>query len=191
MAHMMKKLNLELSTNNDQDQAHSFFLLMDDISISSVKPAVEWILETNFSGEQPDMMNLIICSPGGDLNAAFSLIDTMRGSAIPIRTIGLGQIASAGLLIFISGKKGQRILTPNTSILSHQYTWGSFGKEHELMAQVKEFDLTSKRLINHYRKCTGLKEEVIKKFLLPPQDVWLSAEEALELKLCDVVKELK
>lgn len=164
---------------------------MDDISISSVKPAVEWILETNFSGEQPDMMNLIICSPGGDLNAAFSLIDTMRGSAIPIRTIGLGQIASAGLLIFISGKKGQRILTPNTSILSHQYTWGSFGKEHELMAQVKEFDLTSKRLINHYRKCTGLKEEVIKKFLLPPQDVWLSAEEALELKLCDVVKELK
>lgn len=164
---------------------------MDDISIGSVKPAVEWILETNFAPEQPDMMNLIICSPGGDLNAAFSLIDTMRGSSIPIRTIGLGQIASAGLLIFISGKKGQRILTPNTSILSHQYTWGSFGKEHELMAQVKEFDLTSKRLINHYRKCTGLKEDVIKKFLLPPQDVWLSAEEALELKLCDVVKELK
>jgi ATP-dependent Clp protease protease subunit len=164
---------------------------MDDISIESVKPAVEWVLETNFSEKQPDMMNLIITSPGGDLNAAFSLIDTMRGSAIPIRTIGLGQIASAALLIFISGAKGQRILTPNTSILSHQYTWGSFGKEHELMAQVKEFDLTSKRLINHYRKCTGLKEDVIKKFLLPPQDVWLSAEEALDLKICDVVKDLK
>ncbi len=164
---------------------------MDDINIGSVKPAVEWILETNFSEQKPDMMNLIICTPGGDLNAAFSLIDTMRGSSIPIRTIGLGQIASAGLLIFISGKKGQRILTPNTSILSHQYTWGSFGKEHELMAQVKEFDLTSKRLINHYKKCTGLKEDVIRKFLLPPQDVWLSAEEALDLKICDVVKELK
>lgn len=191
MAHMMKKLNLELSTSNDQDQSHSFFLLMDDINIGSVKPAVEWILETNFAEQQPDMMNLIICTPGGDLNAAFSLIDTMRGSSIPIRTIGLGQIASAGLLIFISGKKGQRILTPNTSILSHQYTWGSFGKEHELMAQVKEFDLTSKRLINHYKKCTGLKEDVIRKFLLPPQDVWLSAEEALDLKICDVVKELK
>jgi ATP-dependent Clp protease protease subunit len=164
---------------------------MDDINIGSVKPAVEWILETNFSEQKPDMMNLIICTPGGDLNAAFSLIDTMRGSSIPIRTIGLGQIASAGLLIFISGKKGQRILTPNTSILSHQYTWGSFGKEHELMAQVKEFDLTSKRLINHYKKCTGLKEDVIRKFLLPPQDVWLSAEEALDLKICDVVKDLK
>jgi ATP-dependent Clp protease, protease subunit len=69
----------------------------------------------------------------------------------PIRTIGLGQIASAGLLIFASGSKGQRILTPNTSILSHQYSWGAFGKEHELFATVKEFDLTTKRMIAHYK----------------------------------------
>jgi ATP-dependent Clp protease protease subunit len=164
---------------------------MDDITVSNTKAAVEWVLETNFSENPPDMMNLIITSPGGDLNAAFALIDVMRGSSVPVRTIGLGQIASAGLLIFISGKKGQRILTPNTSILSHQYTWGSYGKEHELMAQVKEFDLTTTRVINHYKKCTGLKEDVIRKLLLPPQDVWLSAEEALELKLCDTVKDLK
>jgi ATP-dependent Clp protease protease subunit len=191
MAHMMKKLNLELSTGSDQESTHSFCLLMDEISIATVKPAVEWILETNFAEQQPDLMNLIITSPGGDLNAAFSLIDVMRGSAIPIRTIGLGQIASAGLLIFIAGKKGQRILTPNTSILSHQYTWGSFGKEHELMAQVKEFDLITHRLMAHYKKCTGLKEDVIRKYLLPPQDVWLSSEEALDLKICDIVKDLK
>lgn len=164
---------------------------MDDINVNTVKPAVEWVLETNFSEQRPDIMNLIITSPGGDLTAAFALIDIMRGSSIPIRTIGLGQIASAGLLIFIAGKKGQRVLTPNTSILSHQYTWGSFGKEHELMAQVKEFDLTTTRLISHYKKCTALKEDIIRKYLLPPQDVWLNTEEALKLNICDFVKDLK
>jgi ATP-dependent Clp protease protease subunit len=114
----------------------------------------------------------------------------MKGSAIPVRTIGLGQIASAGLLMFIAGDKGQRVLTPNTSILSHQYSWGAFGKEHELFATVKEFDLTTKRLLAHYKKCTDLKESDIKEFLLPPQDVWLTPQEAKKLNLCDEIKNL-
>ena len=164
---------------------------MEEISLSTCKQAIEWILEANFAEERPDMLNMIICSPGGDLNAAFALVDTMRGSAIPIRTIGLGQIASAGLMIFIAGERGQRILTPNTSILSHQYSWGAFGKEHELFAQIKEFDLTTKRMIAHYKKCTGLKEEHIRDYLLPPQDMWLSAAESKKLGICDDVKDLK
>lgn len=164
---------------------------MEEISLGTCKQAIEWLLEANFAEERPDMLNLIVCSPGGDLNAAFALVDTMRGSAIPIRTIGLGQIASAGLMVFISGERGQRILTPNTSILSHQYSWGAFGKEHELFAQIKEFDLTTKRMIAHYKKCTGLTDKDIREYLLPPQDIWLSAQESKKLGLCDEVKELK
>ena len=185
---MLQKLNLQLK---DESSRHSFFLLMEEVTMASCKNAIEWIFEANFSEERPDLLNLIVCSPGGDLNAAFALVDTMRGSTLPIRTIGLGQIASAGLMIFIAGEKGQRILTPNTSILSHQYSWGAFGKEHELFAQIKEFDLTTKRMIAHYKKCTGLKEDQIREYLLPPQDMWLSATEAKKLGICDDVKELK
>jgi len=185
---MMNKLNIQLQP--EQQSAHSFFLLMEDISLNSAKQVVEWIFECNFQEERPELLNLIITSPGGDLNAAFAIIDAMRGSAIPIRTIGLGQIASAGLMIFIAGEKGFRILTPNTSILSHQYSWGAFGKEHELFATVKEFDLTTKKMISHYRKCTGMNEKKIREVLLPPQDMWLSPQEAKEMGLCDAVKEL-
>jgi ATP-dependent Clp protease protease subunit len=185
---MMEKLNINLNAGSESKQ--NFLLVMDEISLSSCKQMVEWIFSCNFSDEQFDILNLVICSPGGDLNAAFAVIDTMKGSHIPIRTIGLGQIASAGLSIFMAGTEGQRILTPNTSILSHQYSWGSFGKEHELIAQVKEFDLTTKRLIAHYKKCTGLDEATIREKLLPPQDVWLSAVEAKKLGVCDIVKDL-
>lgn len=163
---------------------------MEDISLSSSKGVVEWIFEANFAEERPELLNLIICSPGGDLNAAFAVIDVMRGSAIPVRTIGLGQIASAGLMMFIAGTKGHRLLTPNTSILSHQYSWGAFGKEHELFATVKEFDLTTKKMIEHYKKCSGLPEKKIREVLLPPQDMWLSPHEAKKLGLCDDVKDL-
>ena len=184
---MMSKLNLQLK---EEQSKHSFFLLMEEITLSSVKQATEWLFEANFTEERPDMLNMIITSPGGDLNAAFALIDTMRGSAIPVRTIGLGQIASAGLMIFIAGEKGHRVLTPNTSILSHRYSWGAFGKEHELFATVKEFDLTTKKMISHYKKCSGLSEAKIREILLPPQDMWLSPQEAKKLGLCDEVKDL-
>ena len=179
-------MNISLS----EDKNPSFYLLMGDVNMESMTQAVEWVLSANFAEERPDMLNMIICSPGGDLNAAFALIDTMRGSQIPIRTIGLGQIASAGLMIFLAGDKGNRILTPNTSILSHQYTWGAFGKEHELFAVQKEYDLTTKKVIEHYKKTTGLPEKRIREVLLPPQDVWLSPTEAKKLKICDDVKEM-
>jgi len=56
---------------------------------------------------------------------------------------------------------------------------------------MREFELTTTRVINHYRKCTGLTEKVIRERLLPPQDVWLSPAEAKKFKLCDIVKDIR
>lgn len=166
-----------------------FYFFFEDVTQDSVRNPIEWILEKNIQGELKHL-TLVINSYGGDLNSAFALIDIMRGSKIPIYTVGLGIVASAGLSIFMTGKKGFRVLTPNTSILSHQYTWGTFGKEHELFAAQKEFDLTTERVIRHYQKCTSLEKKKIKKYLLPPHDVWLSSKEALKLGICDEVKDI-
>ena len=90
----------------------------------------------------------------------------------------------------MAGSPVRRILTPNTSILSHQFSWGSDGKAHELFATMREFELTHQRMVDHYKLCTKLDEDIIKKSLLPPHDVWLSAKEALDLNICDAISEL-
>ena len=167
------------------------YILMDNISSDSCKEAIEFILKQNSEKKKQKRLQFLICSNGGDVPPCFALIDVMRGSGIPIHTVGLGVIASCGLLLFITGEKGKRILTPNTSILSHQYSWGSWGKEHELFAQVKEFELSSRRLVEHYKKCTNLSEEDIRTYLLPPEDVWLSGKEAKKLGICDSIRQLK
>ena len=167
-------------------------IFMGDVNMKTMEPIIEWILAANLSWKKNQKeLTLAICSPGGDLNACFALIDVMQGSRIPIRTVGMGMIASCGLLMFISGTKGKRILTPNTSILSHQYSWGSYGKEHELFATVREFELTTERMVNHYKKCTGLEDKMIREKLLPPSDVWLDAKEARKLGICDHIQEMK
>lgn len=166
------------------------FVFMSEVTSASIKPVISWILYENFVVETKNKKKellLMICSEGGDLQAAFALIDVMNASTIPVKTVGLGQIASSGLLVFMNGSPGRRVLTPNTSILSHQFSWYSDGKGHELFATIKEFSLTQERMVEHYRRCTGANDDTIKTKLLPPQDIWLSAEEALELNLCDSI----
>ena len=168
------------------------FVFMGEVDAENIKPVIEWVLHENYvSKKKKKELLLMICSEGGDTAAAFALIDVMQSSRVHIKTVGLGQIASAGLLIFLAGSPGRRILTPNTSILSHQFSWGSDGKAHELFATMKEFDLTHKRMLSHYRYATGLDDEKIRTTLLPPHDVWLSAEEALALNICDAISQVE
>lgn len=181
---------------NNQDEIQSshseainnsgMYVLMGEINYESVKPVIEWILHENYVVKKKKKeLLLMICSEGGDLQAGFALIDVMNSSKIPIKTVGLGLIASCGLLIFMNGTVGRRILTPNTSILSHQFSWYNQGKEHELFATIKEYELTQLRMLAHYRRCTQQPDEVIKENLLPAQDRWLSADEAVNLNICD------
>jgi ATP-dependent Clp protease, protease subunit len=165
-----------------------FMLLMGPIATDSVRPVIEWILHENLVRKKKNKeLLLLLCSEGGALEDAFALIDVMRTSKIPIKTVGLGVIASAALMIFIAGAQGRRVLTPNTSILSHQFSAGHTGKAHELFATVKEFELVQQRVLALYQECTGLDERQIREVLLPAQDVYLSAEEAVKHCICDHV----
>lgn len=166
---------------------HHYYLFNSDFNADSCGSAMKFILERNLMKKPPAQMKMIINSPGGEVTSAFALIDTMKGSKVPVYTYGLGEISSCGLMTFIAGVKGRRFLTKNTAILSHQYSWGSWGKDHELMARVKEFDNTQNRILEHYKKCTGLSEKQIKKYLLPPEDVWLTAKEAVKYGIADEV----
>ena len=163
--------------------------LAGDINVESSSEAIRFILEANLQENPPfDHLTLVINSPGGAFEDGFALIDIMQGSKLPVRTVGIGIIASMGLLIFLNGEKGSRILTPNTLIMSHQWGGGMAGKEHELVASHKEHEIVTNIVLRHYKKHTGLKERDIRKYLLPPHDVWLTAKEALEMGICDQIK---
>ena len=188
MYHIMTTDPIEFPIPSQALADQGIMILMGAVNADSVKPIIEWVLHENLVKKKKNKeLLLIICSEGGALEDAFALIDVMRTSKIPIKTVGLGVIASAALMIFITGAPGRRVLTPNTSILSHQFSAGHAGKAHELFATVKEFELAQQRMLELYRDCTGLDERKIREVLLPAQDVYLSAEEALKHRICDHV----
>jgi ATP-dependent Clp protease protease subunit len=172
-------------------QDNGIYLFGSDVDSDSCSDAIKFILEKNLDSSNPHKhLTLIINSPGGHVPDGFALIDVMAGSRIPIHTVGLGMIASMGLLMFIAGKKGHRALTPNTLIMSHQWSSFFYGKEHELIAVQKEQKILSDMIMKHYLKYTGMPEKDIRKYLLPAHDVWLTAKEAKKLGICDIIKDI-
>ena len=81
------------------------YLFMDNVNAETCKEAIEFVLKQNTEKKKQKRLQFMICSPGGSIPDGFALIDIMKGSKIPIHTVGLGVIASCGLLIFMSGTK--------------------------------------------------------------------------------------
>lgn len=165
---------------------HIYFL-NGDIDSYSVEGVIKWILYENMYPDDDKVLTLYINSPGGSINDCFALIDIMRNSKCPIRTIGIGMIASAGFFIFACGTKGYRIVSKNASIMFHQYSEYISGKEHDIDAYFKEFGLIKKRISGVLEEVTGMSKEDIKEKLTPPSDVWLTPEELVEYGVADII----
>ena len=148
-----------------------------------VDQVVEDLLLIDLSNNSEPIQILINCN-GGCTSAAFSIIDVINyiRPRNQIITVGIGDICSAGLDIFLAGDV--RKLTRRASILSHHFIWGNTGMSYpELLARRKEEDLLAERCIDWYMERTGLSREDVMKFLLKDHDAWLSAEEALRLNI--------
>ena len=165
--------------------SHIHFLT-GEIDEENIEETIKWIVYENITcGSAPKTLTLYINSIGGALSDSLGLIDVMRVSKCPIATIGVGSICSAAFMIFSSGTKGQRYIAKNTSIMCHQYSDGIEGKHHDIKSRYKEVELTNARMINVLKENTGLDTRAIKSKLLNATDVWLTAEELIELGVAD------
>jgi ATP-dependent protease ClpP protease subunit len=52
---------------------------------------------------------------------------------------------------------------------------------------MKETELINERMVSLLKEFTGLETRTIKAKLLPPSDVWFTAEEAIELGIADQI----
>jgi ATP-dependent Clp protease, protease subunit len=166
---------------------HHIHLLSGEIEQFNVDNCIKWILMENLNKTSVKPLTLYINSTGGDLYCAFALIDIMKQSYHPIRTIGIGAVMSAAFLIFASGARGERYASRNASFMCHQHTEQLEGKHHDLKAAMREGDSYNTKMINCLQEATGLLRSQVKSKLLPASDVYLSAEEVVQFNVADQV----
>lgn len=165
--------------------SHMFFLY-GDIEEGNIDRCIRWIEYENIDSKDK-LLTLYVNTTGGDLYQAFALIDIMRSSKHPIRTIGLGSIMSAGFLIFACGTKGERYIAPNAGIMCHQLTDEVTNKYHDIKAAVKETDNSNAKMVKILCEATGLSTAKVQTKLLPASDVYLTAKELIQLKAADYI----
>jgi ATP-dependent Clp protease protease subunit len=164
-------------------------LLFGEINTPSVYQAVNFIIKSNFVFDHDTQLTMIVNSPGGSVSDGFALIDVMETSRLDITTVGIGQVASMGVLIVSAGTKGKRIITKNTEIMAHQFSTMVYGKYHELVASQKYHEQLEKMFIKHFMKHTTMTEKQVKDIMFSPTDRWLTPAEAKKYGICDEVRE--
>lgn len=164
-------------------------LLFGEINTPSVYSAVNFIIKSNFMFDSNTNLTLMVNSPGGSVSDGFALIDVMETSRLKIATVGIGQVASMGVLIISAGAKGQRVITKNTEIMAHQFSTMVYGKYHELVASQKYHTELEQTFIRHFLKHTKMSEKQVKDIMFSPTDRWLTPKEAKKYGICDEVRE--
>ena len=165
---------------------HNHFLT-GEVNGESVEKAIRWIMMGAQNPSQEHPMKLYVNSEGGSLNDAFALIDVMRTSPIPIVTVGMGNLMSSAFMIFAAGTLGKRAIAKNTSIMIHQFASDYTGKYHDMRSYVGEIDSINYRMVTELARTGNLNKEQVSTKLLKPSDVWLSAEQLVELGFADII----
>lgn len=163
---------------------HIYFLC-GEIDEAKIKHIMQWLTYENLQVAEEKILQLFINSPGGSLYDSFGLIDMMRTSQFPIRTIGIGSVMSSAFLIFASGTKGERYMYKNTGIMCHQFSDTAEGKYHDIKASVKEGDFCNQKMAEILKYATSLDESTVKRKFLKPSDSYFKAEELLTLGIAD------
>ena len=138
--------------------------------------------------EDPDKdINLYINSPGGSVTAGMAIYDTMQYVKCDVSTMCMGMAASMGAFLLSGGTKGKRLALPNAEIMIHQPSGGAQGQATEIEIAAEHILRTKKKLNTILSENTGQPYETIVKDT--ERDNWLTAQEALEYGLIDMVME--
>ena len=155
---------------------------VDDASANDVMAQLLFL-----ESDDPDReITIYINSPGGSFTALMAIYDTIQYVRPDVRTVCLGQAASAAAVLLAAGTKGKRMALPNSRVLIHQpATEGIYGQVSDLEIQANEVQRMREQMEATLAKHTNRGAEQVREDI--ERDKILTAEQALEYGIIDEV----
>lgn len=139
------------------------------------------------SAEDPQQpIDVLINSPGGEINSGMLMYDVIQASKAPIRMYCIGKAYSMGAVLFASGNNG-RYMLPHGELMIHEPLLGSrVGGNSSSIKSISDSLLETKRKMNQIlAKHTGKSEEEVEE--ATSFDHYFSPEESIAFGLCDQI----
>ena len=169
--------------------------LKENVDEKSVMPLIEAIHRINdddaekekeYNGWEREPIKLYIYTYGGVCYAGFALIDAIRASKTPVHTVVLGAAMSMGIFIFNAGHK--RLIGEHATLMYHDVSI-STGMNGEMTERLKIELAEALRLqkmgSDFLMEYSLVEESMIKDYINRKSDWYISAEEAISLKIAD------
>ena len=93
-------------------------MLTGEITKESADQVIRNLLVMDSEGNDP--ITIYINSPGGDVDGGFAIYDMIRFISSPVRTVGIGLVASAAVIVLLAAEKEHRYGFANSTYLIHQ-----------------------------------------------------------------------
>ena len=139
--------------------------------------------------DAPEPIEFCISTYGGAAMDMFAVYDTMREirNVVPIHTVGMGKVMSAGVLLLAAGTKGQRKIGKNCRVMIHGVISGQHGHLHDVENEFEEAKITQKQYVKALAAETNMTEAHLRKLIQRKTNVYIDAEEAVELGIADII----
>lgn len=167
-------------------------LISDEITSGSVKAIIDKIMDINYDDDIKEKeykdwvrepIKLFINTNGGNAYDALALIDIMKHSKTPIHTIALGWCMSAGLWIFMYGRK--RLVGEHATLMFHDVKGWVFDKTEGIKQELDEALRLSKMYCQSITLDTLVTQEKLDDYITRKAEWFIPAEEAIKLKIAD------
>lgn len=131
-------------------------------------------------------IDVLINSPGGELNSGFMMYDVIQSSSAPIRMFCMGHAYSMGAVLFACGNNG-RYMLPHSELMLHEPLLGNrVGGNASSIRSISESLMEAKNKMNHIlAKHTGKSVDVIEQET--SYDHYYSPEESIAFGLADKI----
>lgn len=143
----------------------------------------------NMQSEEKKPIIFYISTYGGNADDMFAMYDMMRGmrETTEIHTVGLGKVMSAGVLMLAAGTKGHRYIGKNCRVMIHSVMGGNHGSLHNMINEMEAIEQLQDMYCDALISETRLTRVKLKNMLERKVNVYLSAEEAVELGIADEI----
>ena len=130
-------------------------------------------------------IQIYINSPGGSVSAGLGIYDTMQLINCDVATICTGMAASMGAVLLAAGAAGKRSALPHSRVMIHQPLGGVQGQASDIEITAREIARIKHELYDILSHHSG--KSIVDIERDADRDYWLSATEAKEYGLIDMV----
>lgn len=170
------------SKDKDVEKDNRFIFMKGSFNEESAHDIIKKLFELETKDPFSDI-TIFIDSYGGVIDSFVAMHDAIQLCRCDVATVCLGKAMSCGQMLLISGAKGKRFITTNSTVLMHPMSMGNYGNIHEIENEAKEGRRLQNMLQDMILKYTKINKSQLKELM--SKDSYIPAKEALKYGIVD------